>query len=68
MIAIYKEIVFIALPAALILAGILGYLVSKGCLSPYRNITKTAQAIRTKILKQRIAINRKDELENWQWY
>jgi signal transduction histidine kinase len=62
LIAIYKETLFIAIPATVILAGILGYLLVKKMLKPIENIASAAKDIQDTDLKKRISINNNDEL------
>jgi signal transduction histidine kinase len=57
-----QKTLMVAIPATLVLAGGLGYLLVKRMLNPIENITKIAQDIQDKDLNRRIEIKNNDEL------
>jgi signal transduction histidine kinase len=59
---VYKNLLFIAIPATLALAGVLGFFLVKMMLKPVASITSVALDIQENDLKRRIVIQNNDEL------
>ncbi len=58
----FRQVLFIIIPLALVIAGVFGYFLVKRSLRPVQAITRTAKEIEEKNLDKRLDVTGKDEL------